>query len=734
LPESSTTAPILRVALDTPLRRLFDYRAPVDANGIVPGMRALVPFGRRELIGVIVDISAQSEWPDARLRTAIAVLDSEPVLDARLLALVLFAAEYYHHAVGEAINAALPAGLRAGRPLVALEPRWRLSAAGRDVLATKTRFGVRQRALIDRLLDRGSIDLTDLEVLGEGGRTALRNLVGKGWVDAYEVPGDETVETSGRIGARPTPTAAQAQAIAEIEAKLDRFAPFLLYGVTGSGKTEVYLRAIETVIASGRQALVLVPEIALTPQAVARFRARFDVPIAILHSGLTDSDRLSMWRLARSGRAPIVIGTRSAVFVPLARPGILIVDEEHDPSYKQQEGFRYSARDLAVLRAQREQIPVVLGSATPSLESLHHSRADRYQRLSLPERAGAAGTPRITVIDLRLHEDRHGIATPTVLAIERHLAAGGQVLIYLNRRGYAPTLFCPGCSWSAPCGHCDARMTVHMRRQLLVCHHCGAQSPVPYACPQCSNELRPVGQGTERIEDGLDELFPGRALVRIDRDTIQGRGEIEQALERVQSGEARLLVGTQMLTKGHDFPDVSLVVVLNADQGLFGTDFRASERLAQSIVQVAGRAGRASRPGEVYIQTACPEHPLLQRLVNEGYEGFAQSALDERAAAGWPPFSRLALLRADAPERADALGFLEAARGLAPPGYPVRLLGPVASAMERRAGRYRAQLLVESAQRLGLHQFLARWVKAVESLPEARKVRWSIDVDPLEVT
>jgi primosomal protein N' (replication factor Y) len=576
--------------------------------------------------------------------------------------------------------------------------------------------------------------LTDLEALGEGGRQALRGLVAKGWVDSYEVSSEGSAPSAGNIGERPTPTPAQLVAIDAIEAAIGDFAPFLLHGVTGSGKTEVYLRAIETVVAAGRQALVLVPEIALTPQAVARFRARFDVPIAILHSGLTDSDRLSMWRLARTGRAPIVIGTRSAVFVPLARPGIVIVDEEHDASYKQQEGFRYSARDLAVLRAQREKVPIVLGSATPSLETLQQATLNRYQLLSMPERAGAASIPRITVIDLRIHEERHGIATPTVMAIERHLSAGGQVLIYLNRRGYAPTLFCPGCSWAAPCEACDARMTVHMRRQQLICHHCGAQAPVPFACPRCSAELRPVGQGTERIEDGLDELFPGRPVVRIDRDTIQGRGEIEQALERVQSGEARILVGTQMLTKGHDFPDVTLVVVLNADQGLFGTDFRASERLAQSIVQVAGRAGRASRPGEVYIQSACPEHPLLQRLVTEGYEGFAQSALAERAAAGWPPYARLALLRADAPERTDALGFLEAARRAAPTEYPVRLLGPVASVMERRAGRYRAQLLVESVQRAALHQFLTHWLIQVEKLPEGRKVRWSVDVDPLEVT
>jgi primosomal protein N' (replication factor Y) len=725
---------ILRVALDTPLRRLFDYRAPAGSDRVRPGMRVEVPFGRRQLIGLVMEVTDRSEIPDARLRAATAVIDTEPALDDVLLGLVRFAADYYHHPIGEACITALPSGLRAGRPLEALEPRWRLSALGIAALAGQPRLGHRQRALVDRFGARPEIDLTDLEVLGESGRTALRGLIGKGWVEAYEVAGETQTPVIPNVGPKPTPTAAQAQAIAEITAALGGFAPFLLHGVTGSGKTEVYLRAIEEAVGAGRQALVLVPEIALTPQTVARFRARFDVPIAILHSGLTDTDRLAMWRMARSGRAPIVIGTRSAVFVPLARPGIVIIDEEHDPSYKQQDGFRYSARDLAVLRAQREQVPIVLGSATPSLETLQQAQAQRYRRLSLPERAGAAGVPRTTVVDLRVHEERHGIATPTVMAIERHLAGGGQVLIYLNRRGYAPTLFCPGCSWSAPCESCDARMTVHMRRQQLVCHHCGAQAPVPYACPRCANELRPVGQGTERIEDGLDELFPGIPIARIDRDTIQGRGEIEQALDRVQSGEVRILVGTQMLTKGHDFPDVTLVVVLNADQGLFGTDFRASERLAQSVVQVSGRAGRASRPGEVYIQSACPDHPLLQRLVADGYDGFAASALAEREAAGWPPYARLALLRADAPERTDALSFLQAAREVSPNVPGVRLLGPVASVMERRAGRYRAQLLVESPQRATLHRFLTAWLPQVEALPDARRVRWSVDVDPLDVS
>ena len=681
-----------------------------------------------------MEVADRSEVPAEKLRAAHAIVDTEPAIDAAMLGLLRFAADYYHHPLGEVVASALPTGLREGRPLKAHEPRWRLSGEGLTALARKPRLGPRQRGLVQWLLERGELSLTDLETLGEGTRAALRNLTSKGWMETFEVRGEESPASVRITGNAPAPTSAQAAAISAISAGMDSFAPFLLQGVTGSGKTEVYLRAIEEVVCAGLQALVLVPEIALTPQTVARFRARFDTPIAVLHSGLTDTDRLSMWRLARTGQAPIVIGTRSAVFVPLARPGIIIVDEEHDPSYKQQEGFRYSARDLAVLRAQRLGIPIVLGSATPSLETLQQAQSGRYTTLLMPQRAGAAAIPRTTVVDLRVHEERHGIATPSVVAIQRHLSAGGQVLVYLNRRGYAPTLFCPGCSWSAPCESCDARMTVHMRRQQLICHHCGTQAPVPFACPRCTNELRPVGQGTERIEDGLDELFPGIPVVRIDRDTIKARGEIETALEKVQTGEVRILVGTQMLTKGHDFPDVTLVVILNADQGLFGTDFRASERLAQSIVQVSGRAGRAQRPGEVYIQTACPEHPLLQRLVSDGYDGFAQSALAERAASGWPPYTRLAILRADAAERDVALGFLQSALRAACPPEGVRLLGPVAAVMERRAGRFRAQLLVETAERAALHRFLRQWLPSIESLPLARKVRYSIDVDPLEVT
>jgi len=730
--------PILRIAVDAPLRRLFDYRLPpgTDPDSLRPGIRVAVPFGRRRLIGLLVETASHSDIPAAKLRVATAVLDREPVLDPVAFELVRWAAEYYHHPIGEAYASALPALLRAGRPLIATETRWRLSADGRVDLAAAGRLGPRQKALLAALSTAPSIDAAGLEAIGGTAREALRGLVARGWIESFEVEPLPVETPSGPAAEGPALTSAQQHAVAEISAVLGRFAAFLLHGVTGSGKTEVYLRVIERALHRGQQALVLVPEIALTPQAVARFRARFAVPLAVLHSGLTDTERLAMWRAARSGAAPVVIGTRSAIFVPLARPGVIVVDEEHDPSYKQQEGFRYSARDLALLRAQKHGIPVVLGSATPALETLSNALAGRYRRVELPERTGAAGEPRMAVIDLRVHEQRHGIATPSVLAMERHLAAGGQVLLYLNRRGFAPTLFCPGCGWAAPCSECDARLTVHLKSHRLVCHHCGAQAPVPFACPRCASELKPVGQGTERIEDALDEFFRGVPVVRIDRDTIQSRGEIEAALDRVHGGEARILVGTQMLTKGHDFPDVTLVVVLNADQGLFGADFRASERLAQSIVQVAGRAGRASRPGEVLIQTACPDHPLLTRLLTSGYEGFARAALEERAEANWPPFSRLALLRAEAPSREAALRFLTAARTATRSCEcrGVRLLGPAPAAMERRAGRYRAQLLLESRQRASLQQLLAAWLPLVDALPEARGVRWSIDVDPLEVT
>jgi primosomal protein N' (replication factor Y) len=477
-----------------------------------------------------------------------------------------------------------------------------------------------------------------------------------------------------------------------------------------------------------------VPEIGLTPQLVGRFRERFTVPLALLHSALNDTERLAAWRQCLAGEARIVLGTRSAVFAPLADLGIVIVDEEHDASFKQQEsGFRYSARDLAILRAQRAGAPIVLGSATPALETLQNVVAGKFTQLSLPRRTGQALPPRAAVIDLRDHAVRAGIATPAVEAIQRHLNDGGQVLVYINRRGYSPTLACTACGWIAPCRDCDARLTVHLGAARLRCHHCGADAPLPANCPQCGYAVKHVGQGTERVEETLTALFPGMPIARLDRDVERRRGDLEEVVSRIVSGEARILVGTQMVTKGHDFPNVTLVVVLNADQGLFSTDFRAPERVAQTIVQVAGRAGRGSKPGEVLIQTEYPDHPLLRSLLESGYDGFATAALAERQAAGWPPFAHVAALRASATDLPAAIEFLRAARQLARPPRGLKLLGPAPAAMAKRAARYHAQLLIESAERTPVHRLLAEWLPQVETLKMPRDLRWSLDVDPLDL-
>ena len=722
--------PVLQVVFDTPLRSSFDYLPPADGRVPAPGERVRAPFGRQRAVGLVVAQAAASELPRARLKRVAEAIDAAPLWDPVTFELLRWAADYYHHPLGDVLFSAMPKMLRDGAPAARDIIHWRVSAAGRAAVESGARLGTRQRALVALLGEDGA----PAEAVAEAGHQAVvRDLARRGWLESESRP--EAAPPSGPGGAGPAPTPAQAAAVEAVGGALEGFGAFLLHGVTGSGKTEVYLRLIERVLAAGRGALVLVPEIALTPQLVARFRARLAAPVVALHSSLADGARLEAWRAAASGRAPVVIGTRSAVFTPMPSLGLVIADEEHDASYKQQEGFRYSGRDLAVARARRAGVPVVLGSATPSLETLSNAAAGRYARLSLPERTGRAGKPRVTVVDLRVNPARDGLSPPAIEAINRHLSEKGQVLVFLNRRGYAPTLFCSGCGWIAPCRACDARLTVHQSRATLACHHCGAEERLPYACPSCGNELAAVGEGTERVETTLKQLFPCSPLVRVDRDVIRRRGDMEEALAAVADGRARILLGTQMLTKGHDFPDVTLVVVLAADQGLFGADFRASERLAQQIVQVSGRAGRGDRPGEVLIQTSYPEHPLLRCLITEGYEGFAELALAERRAACWPPYSHLALLRADSPARAEAFAFLEAAARGAPDRRAgrIRLLGPAPAAMARRAGRHRAQLLVESAARPALQAFLDAWVPAIAAIKAPRQLRWSIDVDPAEV-
>ena len=733
------TDEIIRVALDTPLRRTFDYLRDVDAPAAMAGQRVRVPFGRREKIGFIVSIERQSDVDRAKLKRISSYIDERPTFDATLLALLRWAADYYHHPLGEVIATALPKLVREGATLQARSFGWALTPAGRHALdAGEAKRAPQQRALLERLARDNAVVAEDDLADWPRWRDHIRSLRERGWAERQELEPAHSPPPSqpeGSATAIPEPTPDQRAALETIIASGDTgYRAWLLQGITGSGKTEVYLRLTERQLRAGRRVLILVPEIGLTPQLVGRFAKRFEgVPLAVLHSGLTDTQRLEAWRRTHDGSARLVLGTRSAVFAPIPELGMIIVDEEHDASFKQQEGgFRYSARDLALVRAQQLDIPIVLGSATPSLESLHNVTLGRFQHLSLPRRAGNAQPPTLKLIDLRAEHVHAGLSTTAATTIEKHLADQGQVLVYINRRGYAPTLACTACGWVAPCLSCDARLTVYRNAARLRCHHCGADRELPRQCPQCGYAVKTVGQGTERIEESLAETFQGVGIARLDRDVVRRQDELEAVVSRIASGDARILVGTQMIAKGHDFPDVTLVVVLNADQGLFSTDFRAAERLAQTIVQVAGRAGRGDRRGEVLIQTEYPEHPLLRGLLEGGYEAFANAALAERESAAWPPFARLTALRASALQADWATDFLAAARRAAPKAN-VRLLGPAPAAMAKRAGRFHAQLLVESGDRAALHRFLDRWVPAVEALPEVRRVRWALDVDPLEL-
>lgn len=751
------TGGVLKVALATPLMQLFDYLLPADglpadalpADGSADsgraiaqrGQRVLVPFGRGRRVGIVCALSDESEVPPDKLRRALSIIDAEPLFDESLMTLLEWAASYYHHPLGEVFSAALPAALRAGRAAATGgDTCWRLTtkASTEDTTALAKRAKVQAAILRSLRETETGATAAELETSGSTWRRAVAALEDKGLVERYTRE-REMPKISLPTATAPTLTDEQRTAVDAITAATG-FTAFLLEGITGSGKTEVYLRCIEQQLETGRQTLVIVPEIGLTPQLVARFRSRLQTPVTVMHSGLNDTERLQAWCDAREGKAGVVIGTRSAVFVPLARPGLIVVDEEHDASLKQQEGFRYSARDLAVWRARQLDIPAILGSATPSLESIDNVEAKRYAHLLLPRRPGAARPPDIRLIDLRHQPARDGLTEPLRDAIARHLDANGQVLVYLNRRGFAPGLLCTACGELVECKRCDSRMVLHRQRERIVCHHCGAERPLPTACDACGEpELVAVGQGTERVEAALEALYPEHALVRIDRDTTRRRGEIERRLELVRSGEARILLGTQMLTKGHDFPNVTLVCILDADQGLFGTDFRAGERLAQSFVQVAGRAGRGEKPGEVYIQTLFPDHALLQKLISEGYGAFARAAMTERREAGWPPFACLTLLRAEATERATAFEFLAAARDLATAviqatdAPAVRVFGPAPAPMERRAGRYRGQVLIAADNRRDMQRFLSAWRGGIDGLHNARRARWSIDVDPVEL-
>ncbi len=747
---------VLRVAVPVPLAESFDYLWTGAEPAPAPGTRVAVPFGRSRRIGIVLAVGVESALPRERLKPVIEALDGTPLVGPELLATLNWAADYYHHPIGEVVRHAVPGLLRKGRAVVPPAERpWRLTSAGAAEAPGALAGRAKRQAAALAVLARGGPALP--AALRAAGITSdvLARLAAKGWAEqtdtlsaghsdsaadgrercraAAGAPARDSA-TAGTAGAGlPELTADQRRVLEAFAARPSGYSSFLLYGVTGSGKTEVFLRLIAEELRAGRQTLLLVPEIGLTPQLVERLRGRLGERLAIVHSALTDRERLAAWRRARGGEAAVVVGTRSAVFAELGRPGLVIVDEEHDPSYKQQQGFRYSARDLAVLRARRLGVPVLLASATPSLESFHNSRSGRYCLLEMPNRIGSAGHPAVRIIDLNRHASRRALSTPLVAAVERHLQAGNQVLLFLNRRGFAPVLFCPNCREVSQCSRCDARLTVHAANGELRCHHCGAAETLRWACPGCGAERTAVGAGTQRVTDELHALYPDQKIGRLDRDVTARKGALDAVLADVRRGETRILVGTQMLTKGHDFPRVTLVGVLNADQGLFGTEFRSDERLAQTLVQVAGRAGRRDAPGEVLIQTHYPEHPLLERLLAHGYAAFAELALEERRKAGWPPFSHLALWRAEATQRGAVFKLLERLAEAVPREAGVRVLGPAPDPMERRAGRYRGRLLLESARRAPLHALLDELLAACRGWPEARRARWSIDVDPLDV-
>lgn len=727
--------PILRVAVNAPLPRLFDYLPPAGGGEPKPGCRLTVPFGRRRETAMLVELSRESALPRDRLRRVFEVLDREPLLSDHELWLIRFTSDYYHHPIGEVVSAALPAILRHGRPLDPVVHR--LSLTGEGAAADPDAFAraPRQAELLETLRGSDSLAFAELDELLPGWRRVRKGLVDKGLVTIVEsVDNAFAGADAGAAVAGPPLNPDQAAALETIRAPTG-FRVSLIDGVTGSGKTEIYLHLIRDTIEAGRQVLILVPEIGLTPQLLARIRERLGVEPALLHSALTDSARLAAWRAARNGSAPLVLGTRSAVFAPLSAAGLIVVDEEHDSSLKQQEGLRYSARDLAIARAKALEIPVVLGSATPSLETLKRCRDGAYGHLRLPSRAGSAAPPLIRLVDLSSRPSAGGLSDTVVKAIRGKLAEGGQVLVFLNRRGFAPTLICTACGQIAECSRCDSRMTVHAAEALLKCHHCGASRPLDDRCLSCGGETRALGHGTERLEESLRRHFPDDEIARIDSDSVRLKGTMDRALAQATAGTLKILVGTQMLSKGHHFPNLTLVVVINADQGLFSSDFRGSERLAQTLIQVAGRAGREKRQGEVIIQTAFPEHPFWRELISGGYERLARSALDEREAAAWPPFSRLVLIRASAHKRDEGARFLDTVRDLAEAANngEVRILGPVSAPMERRAGRYRAQLLLQSRSRQALHQLLDDVISGIEGKRIARRVRWSIDVDPIEL-
>jgi primosomal protein N' (replication factor Y) len=720
---------VARVALDVPLPQLFDYLIP-DGMDVIPGARVAVPFGPRRVVGVVVELADSSEVPRERLRPIVDVAQHTPPLPAHWLALTRFAADYYQRPLGEAMLAALPPRLRRTESLVRSPVAYAITDAGREALGSLSARARTKRALLAALADAPvAANAPLLET--DSARRSLRELRAADWIAPHR-PALAPVAPEERFPL----TSAQAAAVDGVSSARGRFEAFLVHGVTGSGKTEVYLRLAADTVRVGKQVLILVPEINLTPALEREFRACFPGDLLVtLTSAAAENERAESFLAAQEGSARVVLGTRLAVFTPLPALGLVIVDEEHDPSFKQQDGLRYSARDLAVWRARESACPVVLGSATPSLESWTNAHAGRYRVIELPERARpGAVLPTVRTVDLRAEPAKEGVAPSLVAAMEARLDRGEQSLVFLNRRGYAPVLGCGACGWAAGCSRCAAHLVVHLADRRLACHHCGHVEPIPRACPTCGNvDLFPFGRGTQRVESALAARFPTARILRIDSDSMRAKGRWADTADTIREGRADILVGTQILAKGHDFPLVTLVGVLNADAALFAADYRAPERLFAQLEQVAGRAGRADRPGEVLIQTRYPHHPLYRALVEHDYARFADALAEERRVAGFPPFVHEAVLRAESREITAAIAFLrEALHALPSDREGVNVYDPVPMTLARLAGWERAHVLAQSTSRRALQSMLTAWRTRLHLLRSHSGVRWHFDVDPIE--
>lgn len=753
---------IISVAVALPLRQTFDFIRPEGTDKIVIGARIRVPFGTRKLVGIVVAIKAQSEYPK-KLKSALQVLDTESVFEPDLWSTLHWLASYYLAPIGEVLDAALPLKLRRGAALSPAHKKvWRLSEFGQESALDNLQRAPLQQAIIRRFKSSESLNSEDFKEVSSGWHQAVKALLNKGWLTETEerpkltsnlgvhIHATQSIaDSESEFNLRVELNVAQQHAVNELTQRLENqsFSCNLIQGVTGSGKTEVYFSVMRRVLQLGRQVLFLVPEIGLTPQLIERVGQTFNCPTAIIHSGLKDSERHLAWWHSRQGDARIVIGTRSAVFTGFAKLGLIVVDEEHDASFKQQEGVRYQARDVAIYRAKKLGIPIILGSATPSLESYHNAQHKRYHSLRLEQRATKVALPNIELFDTRRLPCSDGLSPPMVEAISNTLETRKQVMLFLNKRGYAPVLYCKECGETSKCHRCDSHLTLHQRANRMRCHHCGYEGPTPIVCNSCQKPaLVEVGEGTQRVEDALTLRFPAARILRIDRDSTRHKGKLAELLGQARDATADILLGTQLLTKGHDFPDVAMVGVLGADSGLYATDFRSSEVLFQQILQVAGRAGRRDVPGRVFIQTAFPNHPFFAWVRNHDFDGFAENLLAERKIAAYPPFGFFAMIRAESTRQHKALQFLRAAKAtltsnllqqsslLQQPG--IKIMDAIPAPMERRAGRYRAQLLVCSQQRSSLNALLLSWLAKLRSNASNRKliaaVRWSLDVDPFD--